>query len=231
MASTLGQKAKLQCDHRWIRRLGSNLIETMEGISLIPHCLSSQPRRQLEELQIVPKIWVTLRIHPGKLLECIMTTKRWFDRGGMLISTTFMTCELITSVGYSQFRTLLNSKVRSEEDAAVLNKRLLEGPDNVIADEAHEIKNEKSTIGKLLAGVKTTSRIALTGSPLSNHLQEYWAMMDWIHPGFLGSLRGFTTNYITPIKDGLYRDSLGEERKFSQKGLLLSGSSVSVRKF
>jgi hypothetical protein len=63
--------------------------------------------------------------------------------------------------------------VRSEEDAAVLNKWLLEGPDIVIADEAHEIKNEKSMIGKLLAGVKTTSRIALSGSPLSNHLQEY----------------------------------------------------------
>jgi SNF2 family DNA or RNA helicase len=110
--------------------------------------------------------------------------------------------------------------VRSEEDAVVLNKWLLEGPDIVIADEAHEIKNEKSMIGKLLAGVKTTSRIALTGSPLSNHLQEYWAMMDWIHPGFLGSLRGFTMNYITPIKDGLYRDSLAEERKFSQKRLL-----------
>ena len=57
-----------------------------------------------------------------------------------------------------------------------------QSPDIVIADEAHgEIKNEKSMIGKLLAGVKTTSRIALTVSPLSNHLQEYyWAMIDWI---------------------------------------------------
>ena len=31
------------------------------------------------------------------LQERIMITKRWFDRGGILISTTSMTCELITS--------------------------------------------------------------------------------------------------------------------------------------
>jgi len=103
----------------------------------------------------------------------------------------------------------------------VLRKWLLEGPDIVIADEAHEIKNDKSLIGKLLAEVKTGSRIAMTGSPLSNHLEEYWAMMNWIHPGFLGSLRKFTSEYITPIKDGLYRDSSLGQRTTSQNRLLI----------
>jgi len=102
----------------------------------------------------------------------------------------------------------------------VLRKWLLTGPDIVIADEAHEIKNDKSLIGKLLAQVKTGSRIAMTGSPLSNHLEEYWAMMNWIHPNFLGSLRQFTSIYITPIKDGLYRESSRGERTVSQARLL-----------
>lgn len=95
------------------------------------------------------------------------------------------------------------------------------GPDLVIADEAHEIKNEKSQIGYLLSLMKTGSRIATTGSPLSNHLKEYWAMMNWIHPGFLGSLGGFTAEYIAPIKDGLYADSGQEDRKTSQKRLVM----------
>lgn len=95
------------------------------------------------------------------------------------------------------------------------------GPDLVIADEAHEIKNDKSVIGKLLTQIKTGSRIATTGSPLSNHLKEYWAMMHWIHPGFLGTLQAFTGQYITPIKDGLYADSTPEERKFSQRRLVM----------
>jgi len=89
----------------------------------------------------------------------------------------------------------------------------------VIADEAHEIKNEKSQIAELLHQIKTGSRIATTGSPLSNHLEEYWAMMNWIHPQFLGPLRHFRETYIIPIKDGLYADSYAAQRKQSQMRL------------
>jgi SNF2 family DNA or RNA helicase len=94
------------------------------------------------------------------------------------------------------------------------------GPDLVVADEAHAITKETSKITKLLNQVKTGSRIATTGSPLSNHLEEYWAMMNWIHPGFLGTLRQFTGQYILPIKDGLYADSDREQRRTSQSRLL-----------
>ena len=114
----------------------------------------------------------------------------------------------------------MTSKLKSQEEEAALRKWLLEGPDIVIADEAHQIKNGKSQIGSLLAQVKTGSKIALTGSPLSNHLEEYWAMMNWIHPGFLGTLKDFTWSFILPIKDGLYRDSTSEQRKLSQARLL-----------
>lgn len=82
------------------------------------------------------------------------------------------------------------------------------------------IKNEKSQIGGLLKQIRTGSRIATTGSPLSNNLKEYWAMMNWIHQGFLGTLKGFTGNYIEPIRGGLYAESTDAERKESQKRLL-----------
>lgn len=159
-------------------------------------------------------------VHPGKLQERIVVTKRWFERGGTLICIALLFFSADNLVGYSQFRTLLTSKTRTDSEAEAMKKWLLDGPDIVIADEAHEIKNDKTQIGRLLAQVKTGSRIALTGSPLSNHLQEYWAMMNWIHPGFLGTLTHFTMTYITPIKDGLYRDSSANERKISQKRLL-----------
>ena len=45
-------------------------------------------------------------------------------------------------------------------------------------------------------------------------------MMHWIHPGFLGTLRAFTSQYITPIQDGLYRDSQHWERRESQRRLV-----------
>jgi SNF2 family DNA or RNA helicase len=87
------------------------------------------------------------------------------------------------------------------------------GPDIIVADEAHLIKNPKAKISGLFSQIKTGSRIATTGSPLSNHLEEYFWMMEWINPNFLGSLPKFTAQYITPIKNGLYQDSTAPQRK------------------
>jgi SNF2 family DNA or RNA helicase len=125
-------------------------------------------------------------------------------------------------VGYSQFRALLVPKKNvSEEQQTILTKWLLNpGPDLVVADEAHEIKNESSKITGVLKRIRTGSRIATTGSPLSNNLKEYWAMMNWIHMGFLGTLREFTQIYIEPIKAGLYADSSAGQRRFSQGRLV-----------
>jgi SNF2 family DNA or RNA helicase len=75
-------------------------------------------------------------------------------------------------------------------------------------------------ITRLINQIKTGSRIATTGSPLSNNLKEYWSMMNWIHEDFLGSIKSFTEDYIEPIKSGLYSDSCAADRKISQKRLL-----------
>jgi SNF2 family DNA or RNA helicase len=123
-------------------------------------------------------------------------------------------------VGYSQFRSLLVPKGKSERELEQFQEWLLQpGPDLVVADEAHQIKNQKSQISQLFSQIRTGSRIATTGSPLSNHLEEYWAMMDWIHPDFLGTLSKFSAQYSQPIKAGLYRDSTIHERRTSQTRL------------
>jgi SNF2 family DNA or RNA helicase len=125
-------------------------------------------------------------------------------------------------VGYSQFRALLNPKKSiTDEQREQLQKWLLNpGADLVVADEAHEIKNQKSKITGLLMRINTGSRIATTGSPLSNNLKEYWAMMNWIHMGFLGTLSDFTAGFIDPIKAGLYGDSSSGARHLSQRRLV-----------
>jgi SNF2 family DNA or RNA helicase len=130
--------------------------------------------------------------------------RQWFIEGGVLI------------IGYSQFRQLLTAK--NTELQAIEQRRewlLNPGADVVVADEAHLIKNPKALIGGLFSQIQTGSRIATTGSPLSNHLEEYYWMMQWINPGFLGSLNKFTTQYIQPIKNGLYQDSASAQRKVS----------------
>jgi len=50
------------------------------------------------------------------------------------------------------------------------------GPDILVCDEAHMIKNRRADITQALKQVRTQRRIALTGSPLQNNLMEYYCV-------------------------------------------------------
>ena len=54
--------------------------------------------------------------------------------------------------------------------------QIQEGPDILVCDEAHIIKNTKADATQALKQVKCQRRIALTGSPLQNNLMEYYCV-------------------------------------------------------
>jgi len=70
----------------------------------------------------------------------------------------------------------------------------------IVLDEAQNIKNPKTKATKLLKTLKTKYRLALTGTPMENHLGEMWSIFDFLMPGFLGSETGFRKKYRTPIE-------------------------------
>ena len=70
----------------------------------------------------------------------------------------------------------------------------------IVLDEAQNIKNPKAKATKLLKTLKTQHRLALTGTPMENHLGELWSIFDFLMPGFLGSETGFKRKYRTPIE-------------------------------
>lgn len=90
---------------------------------------------------------------------------------------------------------------------------ILESASLVVCDEAHYVKNTSSKRGRIATLFKTKSRIALTGSPLANQVDEYYSMIDWVAPGFLGRKEDFSSTYAIPIKEGLWRESHAQDRR------------------
>ncbi len=73
----------------------------------------------------------------------------------------------------------------------------------VVADEAQQAKNPRSSTAKALRRVPSRARIALTGTPVENRLSELWSIMDWAVPGLLGPLATFRRLTAVPVeRDG-----------------------------
>lgn len=70
----------------------------------------------------------------------------------------------------------------------------------VILDEAQTLKNPASQTAKTLRHIPAKGRLALTGTPLENSLQDLWTLVDWVNPGLLGDRKGFQTLFRTPIE-------------------------------
>ena len=62
---------------------------------------------------------------------------------------------------------------------------------NVIIDEAQAIKNPSSKQTKAVKAMKSTWRLALTGTPVENRLGDLWSIFDFLNPGLLGSAKAF----------------------------------------
>lgn len=70
----------------------------------------------------------------------------------------------------------------------------------VVADEAQHVKNPGSGAAQALRKIDSAARMALTGTPVENHLGELWALLDWTTPGLLGTREQFRRDWSRQIE-------------------------------
>jgi len=70
--------------------------------------------------------------------------------------------------------------------------------DYVILDEAQAIKNAASESAKAARLLSANHRLALSGTPVQNHLGELWSLLEFLNPGMLGASRAFASLTMTP---------------------------------
>lgn len=72
----------------------------------------------------------------------------------------------------------------------------------IVADEASLLRNPDAEISKALCKLGARGRIALTGTPLENRMQDLWSIFRFVAPGYLGSRADFKERYEAPVSAG-----------------------------
>lgn len=81
----------------------------------------------------------------------------------------------------------------------------------VVFDESQAFKTATSQIHQAVVQIKALHRMALSGTPVENNLQELWSLMNVLNPNLLGDARLFQNAFVNPI---------AVQMEESRKGLL-----------
>lgn len=103
---------------------------------------------------------------------------------------------------------------RDQEDLAAVKWHRL------VLDEAQKIKNPNAASTTAIASLAAPHRVALTGTPIENHLSELWSIMEVLNPGLLGSAGEFRRRFAAPIERGQDHDRAQRLRRLIQPFIL-----------
>lgn len=91
---------------------------------------------------------------------------------------------------------VLTTYATAVRDADLLQARTW---DTIVLDEAQNIKNALTKQSEAVSQLRGVQRIALTGTPVENRLEELWAIFHFVNPGYLGNRAWFRRIFAEPI--------------------------------
>eukprot|EP00873_Tetraselmis_striata_P027428 jgi/Tetstr1/447692/TSEL_035049.t1 len=89
--------------------------------------------------------------------------------------------------------------------------------DLLICDEAHRLKNDATLTNQALDSLACKRRVLLSGTPLQNHLDEFYAMVNFCNPGLLGPPAKFRKYFEAPIVAGREPDASDHDTQLGQE--------------
>jgi SNF2 family DNA or RNA helicase len=92
---------------------------------------------------------------------------------------------------------VLTSYALLQRDLALLQKTTWRG---IVLDEAQNIKNADSKGAAAAREIEAGYRLALTGTPVENHVGDLWSIMQFLNPGMLDSAAAFKRDFFIPIQ-------------------------------
>jgi superfamily II DNA or RNA helicase len=170
--------------------LGAVLADDM-GLGKTLQTIASLPGAPSRSLIVCPTSVVynwqaeLSRFRPGMGVTIYHGPKRVLDSNASVTITTYAILRL---------------------DASILGA---ERWDTIVLDEAQAIKNDTSQTARAAFTLEGDMRIALSGTPVENRLEELWSIMNFANPGLLGSRTSFSDRYASTIAAG---DSEAAER-------------------
>ncbi|CAH1777536.1 unnamed protein product [Owenia fusiformis] len=206
------------------------LGKTLSTVTFVHTMLTTKIAKQRTCLVVCPlntvlnwvnefEIWITEKLDEKKHLDIyeLSTIKnateradyleQWMEGGGVMV------------IGYEMFRNLASGKnIKKKKVKESFAKSLLNpGPDIVVCDEGHILKNADTAVSKVMNQMKTRRRVILTGTPLQNNLIEYHCMVDFVKPNLLGTKKEFSNRFVNPIANGQCADSSSYDVKLMKK--------------
>ncbi|KAJ9098072.1 DNA repair protein rhp54, partial [Naganishia adeliensis] len=144
----------------------------------------------------------------GGKAELIPAVRRWVAARGRGVTLPVMV------VSYETLRTL-------QEELEGCPVGLL------LCDEGHRLKNSDSQTFQALNALNVQRRVILSGTPIQNDLSEYFSLLNFANPEYLGTRLDFRKNFELKILRGRDADATEKERKESDEKLKELGGQVS----